>query len=66
MNHRERLNGVAIANGLPPLSGRLNPGDYCGYALDLVCIELGLLKPEDIMAERKRVWRDILDRAASP
>ena len=66
MNHRDRLNEVAEKHNLPPLSGRLPPGDYCGYALDLVCIELGLLRADDLREAREKMWKWVLDGGTWP
>jgi len=55
MNHRDRLCEVAEKNGLPPLSGAQTPLDYISYALDLICVETGILDPRKVKKDRREV-----------
>lgn len=55
--HRNRLNEVAEAHGLRPLTGEFSIPDYVYYAADLTLLALGLLKAEEI--EPPKTWREI-------
>jgi hypothetical protein len=46
--HREKLTQIAEQHGMPPLVGSMTPLTYANYALDLMMLGVGLLKPEEV------------------
>jgi hypothetical protein len=47
ISHLKKLNEVADRFGVKPLKESMSPTEYLSYALDLMCLELGIMNRED-------------------
>lgn len=44
--HRDALNAIARRHGMPELDHMMHPDHYMGRAINLMCVELGLMLPD--------------------